>query len=260
MSSIQIIADIATSVGTLSLAWFTFRSVRQSKDMAAAAREGIELTKSIEKAKIKPYCVLSKGTLNLPPSDSLPDNYFYESVVGLAFTASIENHGPGIALDIHIAFGGNEGKLWTRRILAADILSPGERISFSHAFTETDFPESEVRDFPRAGTPGRIKCQATDLRSNVKYVVLEYKDVEEGAFRSIRLFVPRVAVTGQVFSLDERSDAEKLQPEMMGTIFMDGKHPDTPWYAETVDEKALRLGQISTSTPEVVPLSRQEDV
>lgn len=260
MSNIQIIADIATSVGTLSLAWFTYSSVRQSKDMATAARDDIELTKSIEKAKIKPYCVFSKDTLSLPHSDSLPDNYFYESVMGLAFTASIENHGPGIALNIHIAFGGDEGKLWTRRILAADILSPGERISFSHAFTETDFPESEVRDFPRVGTSGRIKCQASDLRSNVKYVVLEYKDVEEDAFHSIRLLVPRAAVTGQIFSLEERSDAEKLQPEMMGTIFMEGEHSDTPWYAETADKKSLRLGQINGPIPEIVPQSRQDNV
>lgn len=62
MNTIAIITGIAQSaaaIGTLTLACSTYLSIKQSKNMAEIAKQSIDMTRKIEKSKIKPYCTIS---------------------------------------------------------------------------------------------------------------------------------------------------------------------------------------------------------
>ena len=137
MNGIAIILDSATAIGTLTLAYFTRQSVRQSKNMAEVARQGIDMTRKIEKAKIKPYCAINpiSGRLGEATYGTCPKAYLEDSRTGPTFSCIIKNHGPGAAHAVAIMLGGANKALWTRRIRVADVLAPGDQIEFVRQFT-----------------------------------------------------------------------------------------------------------------------------
>ncbi|MEY2343194.1 hypothetical protein AB4090_13955 [Acidithiobacillus sp. IBUN Pt1247-S3] len=234
--------DAFTGIGTLALAFFTYKSVDQSKNMAAAAKESIDLTRKIEKTRIKPYCTITQLSENSDKARfrTCPAAYFVNDYYGPKMSCIVKNCGPGPAHAVSIILGGDDKKLWTRRILVADLLATGDQIEFKRQFAETDLPSSEFREFPRTNTQGRREGQPEYLCSNIKYAALEYSDSEKDKFHAIRHFVQRMTLSHPV-QLEEPTDAEKFSTEMVEMIFFDGPHEDRPFYAETEEEKAGRL-------------------
>ena len=214
--------------------------------MAAAAKENIDLTREIEKSKIKPYCTITPISENREKAclGTCPAAYFVNDHYGPKMSCIVKNYGPGPAHAVSIVLGGNDKKLWTKRIRVADLLAPGDQIEFKRQFTKTDLPSSEFREFPRTSTQGRIEGQPEYLCSNIKYAALEYSDSEKDKFHAIRLFVPRMALSPPVL-FEEPTDAEKFSAEMVEMIFFDGPHENKPFYAETAEEKVNRLGKLS---------------
>ncbi|MEY2342767.1 hypothetical protein AB4090_11755 [Acidithiobacillus sp. IBUN Pt1247-S3] len=261
MNCIHIFFDALVGIGTLALAFFTYKSVEQSKHMSAAAKESIDLTKKIEKSKIKPYCIISPLPENADKQrfGTCPETYFINDHHGPKMSCIVKNYGPGPAHAVSIFLGGDEKKLWTKRILVADLLAPGDQIEFKRQFTEIDLPSSELREFPRTNTQGRREGQPEYLCSNIKYAGLEYSDSEKDKFHAIRLFVSRRALSHPV-PFEEPTDAQKFSAEMVEMVFFDGPHEDRPFYSETEEEKAERLSLPSTfrSRPDIatVPIDR----
>ncbi len=242
MSWTPVFFDALTGIGTSVLAFFTYKSVNQSKHMAAATKESIDLTRKIEKTRIKPYCTITPLSENSDKTrfGTCPAAYFVNDYYGPKMSCIVKNYGPGPAHAVSIVLGGDGKKLWTKRILVADLLAPGDQIEFKRQFTETDLPSSEFREFPRTNTQGRREGQPEYLCSNIKYAALEYSDSEKDKFHAIRLFVPRMALSNPA-PFGERTDAQKLSTELVEMIFFDGPHEDKPFYAETAKEKAARL-------------------
>ena len=235
-----------TGVGTLALALFTYKSVDQSKHMAAAAKESIDLTKKIEKSKIKPYCTISP----LPDNSekvlfgTCPEAYFSDGHDGPTLSCVVKNHGPGAAYAVSLMLGGNDKKLWTKRIRVADILAPGDQIGFQKQFTKSDLPSSEVRRYTRSNGYSRVEGQPEYLCTNIKYIAVEYRDSEQDTFHAVRLFVPRAALNHPVPAI-EPTDAEKFATKLVEMLYFDGPHENNPYYSETENQKAARLGELT---------------
>ena len=239
-------SDALTGVGTLALAWFTYKSVDQSKHMAAAAKESIDLTRKIETSKIKPYCTISPLPENSEKAlwGTCPEAYFSNGYDGPTLSCVVKNHGPGAAHAVSLMLCGDDKKLWTKRIHVADILTPGEQINFQRQFTKSDLPSSEEREYPRSHRSGKREGQPEYLCTNIKYVAVEYRDSELDTFHAVRLFVPRAALN-HPFSLIEPTDAEKFATESVEMLYFDGPHENKPYYSETEDQKAARLGEFA---------------
>lgn len=96
MNGIAIILDSATAIGTLILAYFTYQSVRQSKNVAEDARQSINLTRNIEKAKIKPYCPINPipGRLGEAVCGTCPQAFLEDSRTGPTLSCIIKNDAP----------------------------------------------------------------------------------------------------------------------------------------------------------------------
>ena len=246
MNFFGVFFDALTGVGTLALAWFTYKSVDQSKHMAAATKESIDLTRKIEKSKIKPYCTISPLSENSEKVlfGTCPEAYFSNSHDGPTLSCIVKNHGPGAAHAVSLMLGGDDKKLWTKRIHVADILAPGDQISFQKRFTKSDLPLSEVREYPRSHSSGRMEGQPEYLCTNIKYVAVEYRDSERDTFHAVRLFVPRAA-RNHAFPPIEPTDAEKFATESVEMLYFDGPHENKPYYSETEDQKAARLGEFT---------------
>lgn len=238
--------DALTGVGTLALAWFTYKSVDQSKHMAAAAKESIDLTRKIEKSKIKPYCTVSPLPENSEKAlwGTCPEAYFSNAYDGPTLSCVVKNHGPGAAHAVSLMLGGNDKKLWSKRIHVTDILAPGDRISFQKKFTKPDLPSSEVRDYRLSNGSSRVEGQPEYLCTNIKYVAVEYRDSEQDMFHAVRLFVPRAALNHPVPAI-EPTDAEKFATESVEMLYFDGPHENKPYYSETEGQKAARLGEFA---------------
>ncbi len=241
--------DALTGVGTLALAFFTYKSVDQSKHMAVAAKESINLTRKIEKSKIKPYCTISPLPDNSEKKlfETCPEAYFSNSYDGPTLSCVVKNHGPGAALAVTIMLGGTNKTLWTKRIAVADILAPGDEIKFVRQFTKKDLPSSEERAYPRTQSKGRREGQPEYLCSNIQYAALEYTDTETTKFHAIRLFVPRNAL--RELQVGEPSDAQKFAATTVEMLFFDRPHEDNPYYGETEEIKAQRLGHAGVPVP-----------
>lgn len=238
--------DSLTGVGTLALAFFTYKSVKQSKHMAAAAKESIDLTRKIEKSKMKPYCTISPLSVNSVKAlfGTCPEAYFSNSHNGPTLYCVVKNHGSGAAHAVSLMLGGDDKKLWTKRILVADILVPGEQINFQKQFTKSDLPSSEERDYLRTKSRSRVEGQPEFLCTNIKYAAVEYSDSEKDGFHAVRLFVPRMASFHSV-PIDEPTDAQKFSTETVEMLFFDGPHEDNHFYSETEDQKVARLGEFA---------------
>ena len=248
MNFFAVFFDALPGIGTLALAWFTYKSVDQSKHMAAAAKESIDLTRKIEKSKIKPYCTISPLPENSEKAlwGTCPEAYFFNSYDdGPTLSCVVKNHGPGAAHAVSLMLCGDDKKLWTRRIPVADILAPGDQISFQKQFTKPDLPSSEVRYYQPVKGSSRVKGQLEWLCSNIKYVAVEYRDSEQDIFHAVRLFVPRTALNHPLPTIDEPTDAEKFATESVEMLYFDGPHENKPYYSETEDQKAARLGEFT---------------
>ena len=252
MNCIAIIADIATAFGTLTLAYFTCQSVRQSKNMAEVARQSIDMTKKIEKSKIKPYCTINPIPERLGETTygTCPKAYFWgDNQTVPKLSCIIKNHGPGAAHAVTIMLGGTNKTLWTKRISVADILAPGVYVEFEREISKDDLPSSEEREYPRTQSKGRVEGQPEYLCSNIQYAALEYTDSETTKFHAIRLFVPRNALRG--LQVDEPSDSQKFAATEVEMQFFDGPHENNPYYGETEEIKAQRLGHAGVPVPHV---------
>ena len=178
------VLDSATAIGTLTLAYFTCQSVRQSKNMAEVARQSIDLTKKIEKAKIKPYCTINPvpGRLGEATYGTCPKAYLEDHRTGPTLSCIIKNHGPGAARAVAIMLGGANKALWTRRIRVADVLAPGDQIEFVRQFTIDDLPSSEERAYPGTQSKDRFEGRPEYLCRNIQCAALEYTDAEKPSF------------------------------------------------------------------------------
>ncbi|MHB1666076.1 hypothetical protein [Thiomonas sp.] len=246
MNCFAVFFDALTGVGTLALAFFTYKSVDQSKHMAAAAKESIDLTRKIEKSKIKPYCTISPLSENSEKVlfGTCPEAYFSNSHDGPTLSCVVKNHGPGAAHAVSLMLCGDDKKLWTKRIRVADILAPGDQISFQRQFAKSDLPSSEVREYRRSNGSSRVEGQPEYLCTNIKYIAVEYQDSEQYTFHAVRLFVPRAALNHPVPAI-EPTDAEKFATESVEMLYFDGPHENKPYYSETEDQKDARLGEFT---------------
>ena len=238
--------DALTGVGTLALAWFTYKSVDQSKHMATATKESIDLTRKIEKFKIKPYCTISPFPENSEKVllGTCPEAYFSISHDGPTLSCVVKNHGPGAAHAVSLMLCGDDKKLLTQRIHVADILAPGDQIGFQKQFTKSDLPSSEVREYRHTNSSSRVEGQPEYLCTNIKYVAVEYRDSEKDIFHAVRLFVPRAALNHPVPNT-EPTDAEKFASKSVEMLYFDGSHENMPYYSETESQKAARLGEFT---------------
>ena len=241
------IVDGMTAIATLILACFTWQSVRQAKNMTETAKQSIDMTKKIEKSKIQPYCTINPIPERLEEATygTCPKAYFGDNQTVPKLSCIIKNHGPGAAHAVTIMLGGTNKTLWTKRISVADILAPGDYVEFEREISRDDLPSSEEREYPRTQSKGRVEGQPEYLCSNIQYAALEYTDTETTKFHAIRLFVPRNAL--RELQVGEPSDAQKFAATTVEMLFFDRPHEDNPYYGETEEIKACRLGHADVS-------------